>query len=324
MTRPALSIITLVAMLAGTLPAPAQQTAFPSKPVRIVLPIPAGSALDVVVRVLGDQLGGRLGQQVVVENRPGGGGIIAARAVAAAPPDGYTLLGAAASVYTILPAQKEKPPIDVNRDLAPVGFIGGGPMYLAVSPKLGVGSFAEFVALARTQPHKVTIGTNGSGTLPHFAALALAKKTNSPFTIVPYATGGTAEAIRDIMGGRVQATIEAIFGLRGAVKAGDLKLLAVMSPDRVPQFPSLETVSESVPGLSAVGWIALTAPAGTPRSVVQRLNEDLNHALRTEIVRQRFDELGLQARIMSPDQTKTFIDGEQELWWPIVRAADPQ
>ncbi len=305
----------------STRPAQAQTPAFPSKPVKIVLPIPAGSALDVVVRVLGEQLGTKLGQQVVVENRPGGGGIIAAQAVAAADPDGHTLLGAAASIYTILPAQKEKQPIDVNLDLTPVGMIGGGPMYLAVPPKLGVSTLAEFTAMAKAQPQRLVVGTNGAGTLPHFAALALAQKAELPITILPYATGGTTEAIKDIMGGRVHATIEAVFGLRGAVQAGDLKLIAVMAPKRVTQFPSVPAVAETLPGFSAVGWVALAAPGKTPRPFVQRLNGDLAHALGTDVVKQRFDTLGLQVNIMSPGETQSFIEGEQKLWWPIVKAA---
>lgn len=325
MPRTILTAVALAAVIANsalaTTQARAQEAAFPSKPVKIVLPVPAGSALDVVVRVLGEQLGTRLGQQVVVENRPGGGGIIAAQAVAAAEPDGHTLLGAAASIYTILPAQKEKQPIDVNRDLTPVGMIGGGPMYLAVPPKLGVSTLAEFASLAKLQPHKLVVGTNGAGTLPHFAALALAKSAQLPITILPYATGGTTEAIKDIMGGRVHATIEAVFGLRGAVQSGDLKLIAVMSPQRVAQFPDVPAVSETVPGFSAVGWVALAAPGMTPLSLVHRINLDLAYALGTDVVKQRFLDLGLQASTLSPGETKAFIEAEQKLWLPIVKDA---
>jgi tripartite-type tricarboxylate transporter receptor subunit TctC len=324
MRRSVLSILALAAFLAGTSPSAAQQPAYPSKPVKIILPIPAGTALDVVVRALGDQLRLDLGQPVVVENRPGGGGIIAAQAVTSADPDGHTLLGAAASIYTILPAQGEKLPINVNRELAPVGMIGGGPMYLAVPPKLGVNSFNEFVTLARSQPHKLALGTNGAGTLPHFAALALAKRANAPITVVPYAKGGTTEAIRDILGGRVHGTIEAIFGLRGAIQSGDLKLIGVMSSERAQNFPAVPTVAETVPGLTAVGWVALSAPAATPQPIMQRLNAALNKALRTADVMKRFDDLGLQAQIQTTDQTRRYIDAEQKLWWPIVKEATPQ
>jgi tripartite-type tricarboxylate transporter receptor subunit TctC len=191
--------IILVATSIGAAPATAQD-AFPTRPIKIVMPIPPGSALDVVTRVIGEQLTGRWGQQVFVENRPGAGGRIAAQAVAVAPPDGYTLLGGAGSIFTILPAQKEQLPIDVNRDFIQIGMIvPPNPMYLAVSPKLGVASFVEFVALARSKPQEIVIGTNGAGTLPHFAGLALAKMGNIPVTIVPYNQGGTLAAITDIM-----------------------------------------------------------------------------------------------------------------------------
>jgi tripartite-type tricarboxylate transporter receptor subunit TctC len=212
--------ILLAATSLGAAPTAAQHT-FPTKPIRIVMPIPPGSGLDVVTRVIGEQLTSLWRQQVVVENRPGAGGLIAAQAVAGSPPDGYTLLGGATSIFTILPAQKDRLPFDVNRDFTQVGMIlAATPMYLAVSPKLGVSSFADFVALAKSKPGEIVIGTNGAGTLPHFAGLALARMGNIPVTIVPYNQGGTLAAIADIMGGRVHATIEAVFGLQGSLQSG--------------------------------------------------------------------------------------------------------
>jgi tripartite-type tricarboxylate transporter receptor subunit TctC len=215
--------------------------------------------------------------------------------------------------------QGEKLSIDVNRDLLPVGMIGGGPMYLAVPPKLGIDTLDDFIARARSEPQKLVLGTNGAGSLPHFAALALAKKADAPITIVPYGRGGTAEAIRDMLGGHVHGTIEAIFGLRGTLQSGDLKLIAVMSPERAPSFPDVPTVAEKFPGLTAVGWVALSAPAGTPQAIVMRVNEALNQALKTTGVMKRFDELGLQAQMLTPDETRRYIEAEQKLWWPIVK-----
>ncbi len=178
MARSFLAATALAAILSATLlggaPA-APEESYPARPVKIVMPVPPGSALDVVTRLVGEQLTSRWGQQVVVENRPGAGGLIAAQAVAVAPPDGYTLLGGAGSIFTILPAQKERLPFDVSRDFIQVGMIlGSAPMYLAVSPKLGVSSFAEFVALAKAKPGEIVVGTNGAGTLPNFAGFALA------------------------------------------------------------------------------------------------------------------------------------------------------
>jgi tripartite-type tricarboxylate transporter receptor subunit TctC len=319
---PVVAILATVLAAAALAVAPAvAQDNFPAKPVKIIMPLPAGSALDVVIRLVGEQMSGRWGQPVVVENRPGGAGLVAAQAVASAAPDGYTLLGGAAFIFTILPADKDKLSIDVNRDFIPIGLVGGGPMYVAVSAKLGVASLSEFIALARSKPHEILVGTNAAGTLPHFAALALAKKGNIPLTIVPYASGGTMEAIKDILGGRVHATIEAMSGLRGTLQSGDLKVIAVMSPERVALSPGVPAVAETVPGLSAVGWMSLAAPAGTPEPVVRRLNEGVRHALEAPVVKQRFDELGMQVKSMTPAETKAFIESEQKLWWPIVKEA---
>jgi tripartite-type tricarboxylate transporter receptor subunit TctC len=324
MARSFVAAATLAAMLSATFlggaPAAAEEP-YPARPVKIVMPIPPGSALDVVTRLIGEQLTARWGQQVVIENRPGAGGLIAAQAVAVAPPDGYTLLGGAGSIFTILPAQKERLPFDVSRDFIQVGMIlGSAPMYLAVPPKLGVSSFAEFVAVAKSKPGEIVVGTNGAGTLPNFAGLALAKMGNIPVTIVPYNQGGTPAAIADIMGGRVHATIEAVFGLRGALQSGDLKLIGVMSPRPDPDFPEVPVIATTVPGFSAVGFMSLAAPAGTPGSIVRHLNEGLRHALETPSVRQRLEDLGMRATAMTPAETTAFIENEEKLWWPIVKA----
>lgn len=293
---------------------------FPARPVRIVLPIPAGTALDVVTRLVSEQLTSRLGQQVVVENRPGAGGLIAAQAVASAPADGYTLLGGASSIWTILPAQKNKLPFDVDRDFTQIALISGAtPMYVAVSPKLGVNSFAELAALAKSKPGEISIGTNGAGSLPHFAGLALAKSGNIPFNIVPYNQGGTVAAISDIMGGRIHATIEAVFGLRGPLQSGDLKLIGVMSAQKDALFPEVPVVAATVPGYTAVGFMTLAAPAGTPDAIVQRLNEAVRHALEAPLVKQRYAELGIPRQITTPAEAKAFVEAEEKYWWPLVR-----
>ena len=178
-------IAMLVAVAIGVAPAQAQGQ-FPTKPIRIVLPVPAGSALDVATRAIADELTARWGQQVLVEARPGAGGLIAGQAVATAAPDGYTLVGGPASLFTILPAQKDKLPIDVNKDFAHIGMIvGSAVLFVAASPKLGISTFPEFVALAKSKPGQIAVGTNGAGTrnvinqtsqsLPPFALLAVSK-----------------------------------------------------------------------------------------------------------------------------------------------------
>jgi tripartite-type tricarboxylate transporter receptor subunit TctC len=314
----------LVAASISATPASAQDN-FPTKPIKIVLPVPAGSALDIATRAIGDQLSSRWGQQVLIEARPGAGGLIAGQAVATAAPDGYTLVGGPASLFTILPAQKEKLPIDVNRDFTQIGMIvGSGVMFIAVSPKLGVATFPEFVALAKSKPGQIALGTNGAGTLPHFAGLVLEKKGNVPIIVVPYNQGGTMAAVADIMGGRVHGTIEGVFGLRGPLQSGDLKLIGQMAPQREPEFPDVPAVAETIPGVSAVGFMSLAAPAKTPEYIIRRLSEGLSQALDSPSVKQRFAEIGVPIRNLTPAQTEAFIENEQRIWWPLVKEFTPQ
>ncbi|MGL5113765.1 MAG: Bug family tripartite tricarboxylate transporter substrate binding protein [Beijerinckiaceae bacterium] len=313
-------ILLAIPLAAG--PSRAQVT-YPDRPVRIVLPIPPGTALDVVTRVIAEQMAGSLGQPLVIENRPGAGGLLAAQAVAAAPADGYTLLGGAAAIFTILPAQKDQLPINVGRDFIHVGMVvGSGVMFIAVSPKLGVKSFSEFAALMKTKPGEIIIGTNGAGTLPHYAGLLLQRKGGLPFTLVPYNQGGTPAVVADIMGGRVHATIEAAFGLRGQLQSGDLQIIGAMSAEREPDFPSVPTVAETLPGLTAVGFMSLAAPANTPEAIVRRLNESLNQALATPAVKQRFAELGVPISIVSPAQATAFVERQRQIWLPLVKELD--
>jgi tripartite-type tricarboxylate transporter receptor subunit TctC len=313
----------LAAVLIGAASAAAQDN-FPNKPIKIVMPVPPGSALDIATRAIAEQLATQWGQQVLVEPRPGAGGLIAGQAVATAPADGYTLLGGPASLYTILPAQKASLPIDVNRDFSHLGMlVGSAVLFIAASSKLGVSTFAEFVALAKSKPGQIAIGTNPAGTLPHFAALVLEKKGNVPITVVPYNQGGTVAAVADIMGGRVHATIEGSFGLRGPVQSGDLKLIGQMALKREPEFPNVPTVHETIPNVTAIGFMNLAAPAATPAPILRRLAEGLRLALDSPAVKQRYADLGIPLRNVTPAETKAFIENEQKIWWPLVKEFTP-
>ena len=324
-----LFVVTIfAALLAVTAIGPsgaAAQEKYPSHPVRIIHSLPAGSSPDVRIRILAEHFTKMWGQQVVVENRPGAGGVIGAQALLSASPDGYTLLAAPSSTFTVLPAQKDKLPIDVNRDLIPIGLTGKEGLLLAVSPKLGVNSLAELIALARSDPHKIIIGTNPAGTLPHLAARLLVELTKAPFTVLPYSIGGTNEAIKDILGGRVHAVIESRPGLKGALDAGDLKALAIMSSERLPMLPDLPTAVETVPGLTVVGWQALVAPRGTPEAIVQQLREDLRKALEHPHIQARMEQIGgTPFQPMPTAEFVRFIETDQKLWWPIVKDTGPK
>lgn len=306
-----------ISLLAVAGPA-AAQGGFPSRPIKIVMPLPPGSSPDIRVRIIAEALTRIAGQQIVVENRPGGGGVVGTQAVVSAAPDGYTLLAGPASVFTILPAQKNKPAFDVNRDLIPIGTMMSEGMVLAVSSKLGVASLTELIARAKQEPGKLVIGTNPAGSLPHLAAKLIAERAGAPMTILPYSTGGTNEAIRDILGGRVHAVIESMPGLKGAVEAGDLKPIAIMTTERIPTNPALPTAAETIPGLRAIGWNALSAPKGTPEAITRSIAEHLRKALAASDVVKRVEQIGTPFVPLFGADLARFIDAEQKLWWPLV------
>src|SRR5262245_27640738 len=233
----AVSLAALLVTISINAPVVAQDS-YPSRPVRIVLTLPPGSAPDIRIRIIANQLTNIWGRQVVIENRPGGGGALGVQAVLSAPADGYTLLATVASVFTVLPAQRDKLPFDPNRDLIPQALTGSEGMVLAVSPRLGVNNLAEFIALAKKQPNKFVIGTNPAGSLPHLAARLLANLTDAPLIVVPYSKGGTNEAIGEILGGRGHAVIEGRPGLQAHLDSGDLKALAIMTKERVTAVPN--------------------------------------------------------------------------------------
>src|SRR5262245_18356074 len=314
--------VALAAISGRSAPAIAQER-YPSRPVRIIVSTPAASSPDIRARILADELSKTWGRPAVVENRPGGGGLIGAQAVITAPPDGYTLLAASASTFTIMPAQMDKPPIDVNRDLVPIALIGSEGMVLAVSPKLGVASLGELIKLAKQEPYRIIIGTNPAGSLPHLTARLLVALSSAPITVVP-STGGTNEAIKEIIGGRVHAVVDSLPGLRGALAAGEIKAVAIMLPQRLPTHPDLATGAETIAGLTAIGWQAVAARAGTPEPIMTQLAADLRKTMEAPDVRARLDQIGTPFQPIYGTDVVRFIAAEQKLWWPIVKDAAPK
>jgi tripartite-type tricarboxylate transporter receptor subunit TctC len=292
---------------------------YPTRPVKMIVPLPPGSAPDVRHRLIGQALTGALGQQVVVENRPGAGGLIGTRAFLNEPPDGHTLFAALASIYMILPAQHEKLPFDVNNDMIPIGLTAYEGLVMACSPKLGVSSLAEFIALAKKMPDKLVIGTNPVGSLPHITAKLFADLTNTSITVVPYSTGGTSEAIRDILGGRVHAVIDGWASLRGAVDSKDLTPLAILSPKPTPSLPNLPVAVTTLPGFTSIGWQALTVRAGTPEPVVRVLESSLRKVLGDPQLQKRLQETGPEFQPMYGAELTRFIQDEQKFWLPLAK-----
>ena len=260
---------------------------------RIVTDSAPGSALDAIMRIAADGLARVWGQQAVIVNQPGAGGSLAARTAAAATPDGYTLAAFAFSAFATLPGSADNLPIQVPRDLVPVGYLGGAPMFLTAAPWLEVKTLPELIALAKQKPGELAYGTNGRGRLTHLTGELLATRAGIKLQMVPY-SGGTAQVINDIMGKRIPLLFEAYSGIAGAVAAGNLRPLAVAAPKRVAEFPDLPTVAETLPGFEAGGWLVIVAPPGTPDEIVKKANAALVKAVQEPETAQthRRDRLG--------------------------------
>jgi tripartite-type tricarboxylate transporter receptor subunit TctC len=256
-------------------------------------------------------------QQVLVINRPGGGGIIAAQAAATSEPDGYTLYFGVASTFVVLPETHDKLPIDPHRAFVPISLVSEQPFLIAAASMLGVNTLADAIALAKKKPEGLLYAANFRGSLPHMAGELFAARAGIRLTHVPYP--GTAPALNDAISGRIGLIVEAMSGLSGAVASGTVKPLAFTAARRLPDFPDLPTVSETIPGFEAKGWFALMAPAGVSDEIVQKLNRDLRNVLAQSELQRRFQTLGTYARPMSPSETVSFIRSEQDRWRPLVR-----
>jgi tripartite-type tricarboxylate transporter receptor subunit TctC len=290
---------------------------YPAKPVKFINQGGPGSGPDVICRIVADQLGRLWGQQIVVLNHPGAGGAIAARAAASAEPDGYTLYMPASTTYTVLPESQPNLPFNLDRDFAPVGFVSEQPMVITVPSSLGINSLQELIAEAKRRPGQILYAGTPRGQLPHLTGELFKSRAGIDMTFVPYP--GAAQSLQDVLGGRISVMIENLSVLSGLIRAGKLKALAVSSPQRLPNFPDLPTVAETVPGFAAMGWFVVMAPAGTPEPILRKLSQDLNNVLDRPEVRARFQDIGSFVRSMSPAEVTAYIQDEQRIWRPLVK-----
>jgi tripartite-type tricarboxylate transporter receptor subunit TctC len=301
----------------GIAAVPANAQDYPAHPVRLISDSAPGSAIDVNMRIIAEGLSRVWGQQAVLINQPGAGGAIAARAAAAAAPDGYTLFMPAISSFVAVPGAADNLPIQLPRDFTPIGSLGGAPMFITAAPWLGVRTLAELIARAKARPGELAFGTNGPGRLTHLTGELLQSRAGIKLLMVPY-SGGTAQVLNDMMGGRIALAFDSYSGIAGAVEAGNARPLAVASNKRMAILPDLPTVAETLPGFQSEGWQVLVAPAGTPDAIVQKVNADLVKAMTDPQVRTRLARLGREDRPMSPAETLAFIQGEQQKWAPIL------
>jgi len=291
--------------------------AYPTRPVRIIVPFPAGQASDSIARVIGQSLSERLGQAFVIENRTGAGGNIATEAVVRAPPDGYTLLlvGLSNAINATL---YQKLNFDFIRDVAPVASIGGGPYVMVVHPSVPARTVPEFVAYAKANPGKINMASSGNGALTHVFGELFKTMTGINLVHVPYRGG----YVPDLLGGQTQVVFGTIASCMQLISAGKLRALAVTTATRSPELPDIPTVSESVPGYEASAWYGIGAPRNTPAEVIDMLNKEINAVGADSHMKTRLAGLGVDFVSMTSAEFGKFIADETERWGKVIRAAN--
>ena len=297
----------------------ARAEAYPSRPVRLIVGVVAGGANSTVARLVAQSLSERLGQQVVVENRPGAGGNVAAEAVAHATPDGYTLLFVS-SANAIGASLNEKPGYDFVRDIAPVASLVHGPLIMVVNPSFPVRTVPEFIAYAKAHPGEINMASAGVGNTTHLVGELFMMLTDTRLTHVPYRGG--APAVTDLLAGQVQIYFDGISGSLEHVRTGRLRGLAVTSTTRAAVLPEVPSLGEFVPGYDATGWYGVGAPRGTPVEIVDRLNTETNAGLADPRLAARLADLGYASFASSPAEFGQFITRETEKWAKVVTFAD--
>ncbi|MBB5214467.1 Bug family tripartite tricarboxylate transporter substrate binding protein [Parapusillimonas granuli] len=289
---------------------------YPSRPITIVVPFAAGGSTDALARALSNHLGNKLGQSVVVENKPGAAGAIGAANVASAPADGYKLLVATSSTHSILPLLRELP-YDSIKDFTPVAGLGVAPNVLVVSPTLNVSSVAELIALAKKDPGALTFSSSGTGTITHLIGEQFLQRAGIEAAHIPYKTG--VQALGDITTGRVSFAFDSVVWTLPQSQNGKVKALALTSKERSALAPSLPTMSESgLPNFDAATWFGIMAPSGTPPSVVDKLNTAINDVLKDPAMLDQLRQVGAVPLGGSPETLGRLAGDEMQQWKPVI------
>jgi tripartite-type tricarboxylate transporter receptor subunit TctC len=296
------------------------QQPWPGKPVKMVVPFPAGGPTDVLTRALSDKLSVALGQPVVVENKPGAGGGIGADYVAKSAPDGYTLVMATSSTHSVGPYLM-KTPYDPQKDFTPIVWVGNGANILVASPALGVNNVAELIDWAKKNPGKLNYATSGIGSVAHLTSELFASMAGIKITHVPYK--GLQLAVPDLMSGQIGIMFDSILTARPHIEAGRLKGLGISTLKRSPIVPNIPTIAESgLPGFESWNWFGVFGPAGTPPAVVQRFNAEMNKVLTDPAMRERFATLGFEVAGGTPPEFAAVVQSEAQKWSKVIHDAN--
>ena len=306
----------LLAALAGG--APTQD--YPAKPIRLIVPFATGGVTDTIARVMADKLSQRLGQNMIVENRPGGSGNPGTQYVAQSAADGYTLLLAFDGTMVINPFVFPKVPFDTVKDFVPVTKLGDAALVLVAHPSLPAKNFGELMAYSKANPGKLSFGHSGTGGTTHVAGELLKQRTGLDMTHIPYKSGG--QAVIDAIGGQVPLAYSAVAGAQAYVKAGKLVAIGVSTPRRVGSLPGVPTfIEQGVSGFDVSSWVGVMAPAKTPRAVIDKLNAAIVAVLKEPDVRERFATLGIEPVGNTPEQFGEQIKVDLARWQKVVEAA---
>lgn len=294
---------------------------YPDKPIRVVVTFPPGGSADAVVRMLVPRLNDKLGQQVVVDNRPGAGGNIGLSLAAKAPPDGYTLGVGAAGALAANSSLYAQMPFDPLRDFKPVTMLAAIPFVLVGHPSLGIKTQKELIAMARSQPGKLSIAHGGNGTAMHLSSALFAQMADVKLVEVPYK--GSGPAALDVLAGQIPIGVVDLPAALQHIKAGKLIAFAVTSPQRLPMLPDVPTVSEAgLTGYDSTGWFGVVAPAGTPQPIVNRLNAEITAALNDEQIKASMRNLGVEPAPGKPEEFDAYIRSETQKWSKVIKTAN--
>ena len=301
-------------LLVVSLPVAGQ--AYPSKPVRMIIPFGAGGATDVVIRIVANKLSEPLGQQVVIDNRTGAGGMIGTDIAAKAAADGYTVL-ATGTPHSIVPNLYKKVPYDALKDFEPVMQIGSQPYGLTVHPSLGVKTLNELIALAKKEPGKHNYASSGQGGAMHLFQAMFASMANINIVHIPYKGSGAVRA--DLLGGQVKIGCLGVSSILPQHKAGLIRIVAVTTAKRSPELPDVPSIAETLPGYDAALWTGLLVPRGTPAAAVKRLHQEVTKLLQAPEVKTAFDRVGTNVISTDPKAFGEFVKVEHQKWGKVVR-----
>ena len=316
-------ILSILAATAAARALPAHAQPWPARPIKLVVPFPAGSSPDLIARIIVEPLGAALGQSIVVDNRPGAGGNVGTGAVARAEPDGYTLLFTIQGPLVTAPLLSKNLGYDPARDLAPVTLVATSPNVLVVEPALGANTLAEFVRIAKARAGQLNYGSIGNGSASHLTMELFKARAGIDLVHVPYQ--GFPQVVNAILSGQVQAGFMVPGIAMGQVRAGKLKALGVTTLGRVASLPELPTFAEQgYPGFEAISWQAVLAPARTPPAIVERLSQELIRVIKSDAVRTRMLGQYFSAAGTAPEALAGLMKTERDRWAKVIKAAGVQ